>query len=114
MKSAWGCAISGFRLFETLPGIYAEVAESIRERLRHRLSTWPSCRTCCSFGSWIGGDRDGNPLVKPECMRDALELARTLILREYIRDVEILERLPEFVAAPGGASAEIAVAPGAL
>src|SRR5207253_6021643 len=42
------------------------------------------------FGSWIGGDRDGNPLVKPECIRDALELARGVILREYLRDVEAL------------------------
>ena len=43
-----------------------------------------------SFGSWIGGDRDGNPLVKPECVKDALEMARAVILREYIRGVEFL------------------------
>ena len=42
------------------------------------------------FGSWIGGDRDGNPLVKPDCIRDALEMARGLILREYLSDVESL------------------------
>ena len=76
-------------LFETLPRIYAEVAESIREVYGIVLDAteFPSL---LSFGSWIGGDRDGNPLVKPECMKDALELARTMILREYIRQVEFL------------------------
>ncbi len=76
-------------LFETLPRIYAEVAESIREVYGTVLDAteFPSL---LSFGSWIGGDRDGNPLVKPECMKDALELARTMILREYIWQVEFL------------------------
>ncbi len=46
--------------------------------------------TLIRFGSWIGGDRDGNPLVKPACIRDALGLARALILREYSLDVEAL------------------------
>jgi phosphoenolpyruvate carboxylase len=30
------------------------------------------------FGSWIGGDMDGNPNVGPETLEDALERARTL------------------------------------
>ncbi len=76
-------------LFETLPRIYAEVAESIREVYGAVLDV-TELPSLLSFGSWIGGDRDGNPLVKPECMKDALELARTMILREYIRQVEFL------------------------
>jgi phosphoenolpyruvate carboxylase len=76
-------------LFETLPRIYAEVAESIREVYGTVLDT-TELPNLLSFGSWIGGDRDGNPLVRPECLKDALELARTMILREYIRQVEFL------------------------
>src|SRR5271165_483815 len=93
-------------LFETLPRIYAEVAESIREVYGTVLDAteFPSL---LSFGSWIGGDRDGNPLVKPECMKDALELARTMILREYIRQVEFLSDCLSSSSRQTGASSEI-------
>jgi len=76
-------------LFETLPRIYAEVAESMRDvyGLVLEVADLPNL---LSFGSWIGGDRDGNPLVKPECVKDALEQARTMIIRECIRGVELL------------------------
>jgi len=76
-------------LFETLPRIYSAVAESIRDVYGNVVEE-SELPTLVSFGSWIGGDRDGNPLVKPECVKDALELARTVILREYIRGAEFL------------------------
>jgi phosphoenolpyruvate carboxylase len=76
-------------LFETLPRIYAEVAESMRSVYGTVLDA-AELPNLLSFGSWIGGDRDGNPLVKPECVKDALELARTMVLGEYIRQVEFL------------------------
>jgi len=76
-------------LFDSLPKIYAEIVESFRDIYDLVLdeSTVPNV---IHFGSWIGGDRDGNPLVKPQCIRDALETARALILREYLHDVEAL------------------------
>jgi phosphoenolpyruvate carboxylase len=76
-------------LFDALPKIYAEVAESFRDVYGLNLdeNTLPNL---IHFGSWIGGDRDGNPLVKPGCIRDALEMARALILRKYLNDVEAL------------------------
>jgi phosphoenolpyruvate carboxylase len=76
-------------LFETLPRIYAGVAESLRSVYGKVLDV-AELPNLLSFGSWIGGDRDGNPLVKPECVKNALELARTVVLGEYIREVEFL------------------------
>ncbi len=80
-----------FRLsfFDALPRIYSEVVESFREVYGAEIdeATLPDL---IQLGSWIGGDRDGNPLVKPECIRDALDAARALILREYLSDVEAL------------------------
>ena len=76
-------------LFETLPRLYAEVVESFRDVYAAELDE-AELPNLVRFGSWIGGDRDGNPLVKPECIRDALELARVVILREYLKDVASL------------------------
>ena len=36
------------------------------------------------FGSWVGGDQDGNPFVKPETLSAGLELQRALILERHI------------------------------
>lgn len=76
-------------LFATLPKIYDEIVESFHNVYGLELDE-ASVPNIIHFGSWIGGDRDGNPLVKPECTRNALEMARALILREYLDDVEAL------------------------
>jgi phosphoenolpyruvate carboxylase len=76
-------------LFDALPRIYAELVESFRDVYGLDLDE-NSLPNLVQFGSWIGGDRDGNPLVKPDCIRDALAMARALILREYLHDVESL------------------------
>ncbi|MGE0447221.1 MAG: phosphoenolpyruvate carboxylase, partial [Vicinamibacterales bacterium] len=42
------------------------------------------------FGSWIGGDRDGNPNVTPAVTREACLLGRYLAADLYLREVEQL------------------------
>ncbi len=76
-------------LFDALPKIYADVVEAFREVYALDLDE-AALPNLVQFGSWIGGDRDGNPLVKPDCIRDALDMARAMILREYLNDVESL------------------------
>jgi phosphoenolpyruvate carboxylase len=43
-----------------------------------------------SFGSWIGGDMDGNPATGAETMREAIARARALVLARYRADVRAL------------------------
>jgi phosphoenolpyruvate carboxylase len=43
-----------------------------------------------SFGSWIGGDMDGNPAVGPETIGEALERARALVRDRYRSEVRSL------------------------
>jgi len=76
-------------LFETLPGLYEQLADDVREAYGHELPANALPRVL-RFGSWIGGDRDGNPLVTPECTRDALQIARETILGYYVERVNDL------------------------
>ena len=76
-------------LFDALPRIYAEMAESFGEVYGVEIEP-TALPSVVHFGSWIGGDRDGNPLVKPDCIRDALVMGRDLILHEYLNDIESL------------------------
>jgi phosphoenolpyruvate carboxylase len=54
------------------------------------------------FGSWIGGDRDGNPFVTAALTRQVLRLHKELALDLYERELESLQRHLG-VAVPEGA-----------
>lgn len=76
-------------LFSALPRIYGEVAGSLCDVYKLEVDE-AALPVLVRFGSWIGGDRDGNPLVTVQSTRNALDLARATILREYIAEVEAL------------------------
>src|SRR5271157_6620200 len=78
-------------LFETVPKIYGGIAADFREVYGAELDI-VSLPVCLRFGSWIGGDRDGNPFVTPSCTREALELARAMVLSHYIQELSLLVR----------------------
>ncbi|MEO8225103.1 MAG: phosphoenolpyruvate carboxylase, partial [Gammaproteobacteria bacterium] len=45
-----------------------------------------------TFGSWVGGDRDGNPHVTPAITWETLRLHQRLALRKYLASVADLSR----------------------
>ncbi|HEX6250283.1 MAG TPA: phosphoenolpyruvate carboxylase [Gemmatimonadaceae bacterium] len=80
-------------LIDTIPDLYDGIASAF-ERCYGEPIEPASLPTVVQFGSWTGGDRDGNPYVTPEVTRDALQLARATILDFYVRSLErLLERL---------------------
>lgn len=78
-------------LFETLPNVYEEIAHSFRGvyGIEPELSRLP---VCLRFGSWIGGDRDGNPFATAARTREALTLARQTVLDHYLATIRTLIR----------------------
>src|SRR5271154_5255181 len=86
-------------LFDTLPVLYAEVASAFAAEYPTAKATASATNICdlpqlIRFGSWIGGDRDGNPFVTPQATRDALAMANNLLLTHYRRRLQnIFEQL---------------------
>ena len=86
-------------LFDTLPVLYAEVASALAAEYPSDQATGPVTNIgdlpqLIRFGSWIGGDRDGNPFVTPEATREALGMAHALVLTHYRRRLQnIFEQL---------------------
>ncbi|HWB31603.1 MAG TPA: phosphoenolpyruvate carboxylase [Acidobacteriaceae bacterium] len=70
-------------IFETLPVLYSEVASALAAEYSIEEPSLSELPQLVTFGSWIGGDRDGNPFVTPEVTRQALELARDLLFTHY-------------------------------
>eukprot|EP00850_Spirogloea_muscicola_P022796 SM000312S11989 [mRNA] locus=s312:20749:29613:+ [translate_table: standard] len=71
-----------YSLFEAVCTTYRYAENSIRHVYPNAGLQVPSLM---KFGSWIGGDRDGNPFVLPETTEMAALLQSRLILAEYIR-----------------------------
>jgi len=78
-------------LFEAVPQIFRRLDAGIRRiYTQHEDYHGIQLPAFLHFGSWIGGDRDGNPFVTPDVTRLALRMAQQTILREYIRRVDEL------------------------
>jgi len=69
-------------LFDSLPDLYATLLQEYRDVFASESEN--GFPTVIRFGSWIGGDRDGNPYVDEQCTRLALKLARDTISEYYL------------------------------
>lgn len=67
-------------LFNTLPDIFEELGSQLQDQISDKDWDVPNF---IRFGSWIGGDRDGNPNVTPEITWTTLKMQRDMVLNKY-------------------------------
>jgi phosphoenolpyruvate carboxylase len=76
----------GSVLYRVLPVFYETFSEAVEAAYGERIALPPLLR----FGSWVGGDMDGNPNVGAASVRDALAAQRALALDCYLADLRAL------------------------
>ena len=93
---AWGIHFFEDTLFDALREVHRDLERALDERFPGERIEVP---TVLEFGSWIGGDRDGNPNVTADVTRHALREYRRAALRRYasalgglVRTLSIAER----------------------
>jgi len=82
-------------LFRAVPTTYRLVEGAVRRIYGDDTAGQPLVRvpSFLRFGSWIGGDRDGNPNVKPETTLLAVGFHVEEILQEYMRRLTALSNI---------------------
>lgn len=73
-------------IFETLPSTLFHFERNLEKIFHKRIPVGPLLR----FGSWVGGDRDGNPSVTAAITMEALRRQKDAILRKYIQYLDPL------------------------
>ena len=72
-----GLAYFASTFVEVVPAFYRELEDALAAAFPGEAITAPSMLT---MGSWMGGDRDGNPNVTPQTTIQALQIMRTACL----------------------------------
>jgi phosphoenolpyruvate carboxylase len=82
-------------LFETIPVLYAEMASALDAEFPGTEPTQlADLPVVVRFGSWIGGDRDGNPFVTATTTAESLGMSRSLVHGYYVaRLTDLFEQL---------------------
>ena len=80
-----GLAYFRLTFLQELPRLYAELEHALKERFD--LESEPRLPPFLAVGTWIGGDRDGNPYVTGAVLRGALAQQARLILGHYLDEM---------------------------
>jgi phosphoenolpyruvate carboxylase len=74
-------------LFKIVPKLYRDLEKSLKEEFSK--TPWEA-RPFLAFGSWMGGDRDGNPFVTPDVTVETIKIMRRCALQYYSTSMELL------------------------
>lgn len=77
-------------LFTTVPHVYRRIDDALRGD--DSGATAPVVPAFVRIGSWVGGDRDGNPFVTASVTREASQIASDHVLRGLERALERIGR----------------------
>jgi phosphoenolpyruvate carboxylase len=82
-------------LFDTLPVLYGEVASALAAEYPAGNATTSVTNICdlpllIRFGSWIGGDRDGNPFVTADVLNETVRLQSARAISYYLDELHEL------------------------
>ncbi len=81
-------------IMDAIVEIYDDIYLSLKQHYPE--ADWSDLHRLLRFGSWIGGDRDGNPNVTPEITLQTLTMLRDAARHEYLKDLHfLLEHLTE-------------------
>ncbi len=86
---AWALHFFETTLFNAVGVLHDDLALALESHYPHTRFEIP---TFLDFGSWVGGDRDGNPNVTNDVTRSAVSAYRRATLQRYLRRVAELQR----------------------
>lgn len=84
-----GLSYYQYTFLTELPHLYKEIEDILKRNTGEDI---PHIRPFLRIGSWIGGDRDGNPFVSDQTMLSAVERQSALALDFYLRETHEIGR----------------------
>ncbi len=103
-EAAWGLAVIEQTLWEVIPRHLRTLDRALRTYAGEAL---PVEAAPIRFGSWMGGDRDGNPNVTPQVTAKVCLLARRTAVSLYLQDIETLHEELSMTTASDELHAEV-------
>ena len=88
-EARWGLAIIEDSLWDTIPKVYRRLNQIFEQNMSKGL---PKNFNPIEFGSWMGGDRDGNPFVTSEVTKRVILLSRWEAAKLYEKSLTKLIR----------------------